>query len=59
MICGTKFPVRSVVNDILRQGMTPEEFVAEFDHVTLTRLRLRPTSPASLSPSLGNAIRET
>ena len=30
VIAGTKFPVRSSVNYVLRQGMTPEELVAEF-----------------------------
>ena len=38
MIAGTKFPVRSVVNYVLRQGMTPEELVAEFRHLTLAEI---------------------
>ncbi len=38
MIAGTKFPVRSVVNYVLRQGMTPEELVAEFHHLTLAQV---------------------
>jgi uncharacterized protein (DUF433 family) len=38
VIAGTKFPVRSVVNYVLRQGMTPEELAAEFDwHKFMTR----------------------
>jgi uncharacterized protein (DUF433 family) len=38
VIAGTKFPVRSVVNYVLRQGMTPEELVAEFHHLTLAQV---------------------
>lgn len=38
VIAGTKFPVRSVVNYVLRQGMTPEELVAEFRHLTLAQV---------------------
>jgi uncharacterized protein (DUF433 family) len=38
VIAGTKFPVRSVVNYVLRQGMTPEELVAEFHHLSLAQV---------------------
>lgn len=38
VIAGTKFPVRSVVFYILRQGMIPEEFVKEFSHITLPQV---------------------
>ena len=38
VIEGTKFPVRSVVGYVLRQGMTPEELVAEFSHLTLAQV---------------------
>lgn len=38
VIAGTKFPVRSVVNYGLRQGMTPEELAAEFRHLTLAQI---------------------
>ncbi len=38
IIVGTKFPVRSVVNYILKQGMTPEELVAEFNYLTLSKI---------------------
>jgi len=38
VIAGTKFPVRSVVNYVLRQGMTPEELSAEFRHLTLAQI---------------------
>ena len=38
VIAGTKFPVRSVVNYVLRQGMTPEELVSEFHHLTLAQV---------------------
>ena len=38
VIAGTKFPVRSVVNYVLRQGMTPEELAAEFSHLTLAQI---------------------
>lgn len=35
IIAGTKFPVKSVVYYILRQGITPEELVREFKHLKL------------------------
>ena len=38
VIAGTKFPVRSVVNYVLRQGMAPEELAAEFRHLTLAQI---------------------
>lgn len=38
VIRGTKFPVRSVVNYVLRQGISPEELVAEFSHLTLAQV---------------------
>ena len=38
VIAGTKFPVRSVVSYVLRQGMTPEELAAEFPHLTLAQI---------------------
>ena len=38
VIAGTKFPVRSVVFYVLRQGMTPEELVREFSHLTLPQV---------------------
>lgn len=38
VIAGTKFPVRSIVFYILRQGMTPEELVKEFSHLTLPQV---------------------
>lgn len=38
VIAGTKFPVRSVVRYVLRQGMTPEELVAEFPHLSLAQV---------------------
>lgn len=38
VIVGTKFPVRSVVFYILKQGMTPEELVKEFSHLTLSQV---------------------
>ena len=38
VIAGTKFPVRSVVSYVLRQGVTPEELVAEFHHLTLAQV---------------------
>jgi len=37
VIKGTRFPVRSVVNYVLRQGISPEELVKEFSHLTLCR----------------------
>ena len=38
VIAGTKFPVRTVVFYILKQGMTPEELVKEFLHLTLPQV---------------------
>lgn len=38
VIRGTKFPVRSVVNYVLRQGLSPEEIVEEFSHLTLAQI---------------------
>jgi uncharacterized protein (DUF433 family) len=38
VIQGTKFPVRSVVNYVLRQGVSPEELVKEFTHLTLAQV---------------------
>lgn len=37
-IRGTKFPVRSVVNYVLHQGISPEELVSEFSHLTLAQV---------------------
>jgi uncharacterized protein (DUF433 family) len=41
VIKGTKFPVRSVVNYVLRQGISPEELVGEFSHLTSRKYRTR------------------
>src|SRR5207253_5491498 len=38
VIAGTKFPVRSVVGYLLRQGMTPEELVREFPFLSLAQI---------------------
>ena len=38
MIAGTKFPVRSVVNYVLKQGLSPEELVKEFPHLSLAQV---------------------
>lgn len=38
VIAGTKFPVKSVVFYVLKQGMTPEELVKEFTHLTLPQV---------------------
>lgn len=38
IIAGTKFPVRSVVNYVLKQGLTPEELLKEFPHLTLAQV---------------------
>lgn len=37
-IRGTRFPVRSVVNYVLRQGISPEELVKEFAQLTLAQI---------------------
>lgn len=38
MIHGTRFPVRSVVTYVLQHGLTPEELVAKFPHLTLAQV---------------------
>ncbi len=38
IVIGTKFPVRSVVNYALKQGMAPEELVKEFPHLKLAHV---------------------
>ncbi len=38
VITGTRFPVRSVAIQVLRQGLTPEELVREFPHLTLAQV---------------------
>jgi uncharacterized protein (DUF433 family) len=38
VIAGTRFPVRSIVTYVLRQGMTPEELVSEFRQLTLAQI---------------------
>lgn len=38
VVAGTKFPVRSVVGYVLRQGLTPEELVREFPFLTLAQV---------------------
>ena len=38
IIAGTKFPVRAVVNYVLKQGLAPEELVKEFPHLTLAQV---------------------
>ncbi len=38
VISGTRFPVRSVVTYVLRQGLSPEELVREFRHLSLAQV---------------------
>ena len=38
VIAGTKFPVRSVVQYVLRQGMTPEELSEDFPQLSLPKI---------------------
>jgi uncharacterized protein (DUF433 family) len=38
VIRGTKVPVRSVVNYVLVQGLSAEELVKEFSHLTLAQV---------------------
>lgn len=38
VICDTRFSVRSVVNYVLKQGISPEELVVEFPHLTLAKV---------------------
>lgn len=38
VIDGTRFPVRSVVVYVLRHGLTPEELIARFPHLTMAQV---------------------
>jgi uncharacterized protein (DUF433 family) len=38
VIAGTRFPVRSVVFYILKIGLTPEEMVEKFPHISLAQV---------------------
>jgi uncharacterized protein (DUF433 family) len=38
IITGTRFPVRSIVTYILHQGLTPEELIMRFPHLTLAQI---------------------
>ncbi len=38
IIAGTRFPVRSVVFYILKIGLTPEELVEKFPHLSLAQI---------------------
>jgi len=38
VIEGTKFPVRSIVSYVLKQGISPEELVKEFHHLSLAQV---------------------
>lgn len=38
IIDGTRFPVRSVVAYVLHHGLTPEELVTKFPHLTLAQV---------------------
>ena len=38
VIRGTRFPVRSIVVYVLRHGMTPEEVVREWPHLSLAQV---------------------
>ena len=38
IIKGTKFPVRSVVSYVLKQGLSPEELLREFSNLTLAQV---------------------
>jgi uncharacterized protein (DUF433 family) len=38
VIHGTRFPVRSVVTYVLRHGLTPEELIAKFPHLSLAQI---------------------
>ncbi len=37
-IVGTRFPVRSVVSYVFRLGLTPEELVEKFSHLSLAQI---------------------
>lgn len=38
VIAGSRFPVRSVVHYVLHLGLTPEEMVEKFPHLTLSKV---------------------
>lgn len=38
VIAGTRFPVRSVAHYIIRLGLTPEELIEKFSHLSLAQV---------------------
>ncbi|MBI2339514.1 MAG: DUF433 domain-containing protein [Deltaproteobacteria bacterium] len=38
VVVGTRFPVRSVVNYVFKLGLTPEELVQKFSHLSLAQI---------------------
>ncbi len=38
VITGTRFPVRSVAHYIIRPGLTPEELIEKFSHLSLAQV---------------------
>jgi len=38
IIAGTRFPIRSVVQYVLHYGLTPEELVGRFSHLSLAQV---------------------
>jgi len=38
VVVDTKFPVRSIVHYVLREGMTPEELIREFPQLNLSKI---------------------
>jgi len=38
VIAGTRFPVRSVAHYIIRLGLTPEELIEKFSHLSLAQI---------------------
>ncbi|MGH8470431.1 MAG: DUF433 domain-containing protein, partial [Gammaproteobacteria bacterium] len=38
IIAGTRFPVRAVVQYVIKQGLSPEELVREFSQLTLAQV---------------------
>ncbi len=58
VIVGTRFPVRSVVTNIYRLGMTPEEMVEAWPYLTLAHVHDALSFYHDHRPTIDRAIRE-
>lgn len=58
VIAGTRFPVRSVVTNIYRLGMTPEEMVEAWPYLTLAHVHDALSYYHDHRPTIDRAIRQ-